>query len=96
VIITRAIKCWEHPCRQGQLWGLLCVTMGQGLLLCVKPADRMVQVQDKKNMTEGTFSFRVMVLQPLLVQNLVLLCVTMKAVLGLCMVQLQEHEQRMA
>jgi len=47
-------------------------------------------------MTEGTFSFRVMVLQPLLVQNLVLLCVTMKPVLGLCMVQLQEHEQRMA
>ncbi len=96
MIITRAIKCWEHPCRQGQLWGLLCVTMGQGLLLCVKPADHMVQVQDKKHMTEGTFSFRVMVLQPLLVQNLVLLCVTMKAVLGLCMVQLQEHEQRMA
>jgi len=69
--------------------------MGQGLLLCVKPADHMVQVQDKKHMTEGTFSFRVMVLQPLLVQNLVLLCVTMKPVLTQGQVQVQEHEQRM-
>ncbi len=96
VIITRAVTCWEPPCQQEQLSGLLCVTMGQGLLQYVKLADHMVQVQEEKHMTEGTFSVRVMVLQPLLVQNLVLLCVTTEPVMGLCMVQVQGHEQRMA
>ena len=68
--------------------------MGQGLLQYVKLADHMVAVQEEKHMTEGTFSVRVMVLQPLLVQNLVLL--TTQPVLGPCMVQVQAHEQRMA
>ncbi len=70
--------------------------MGQGLLQYVEVADHMVPVQEEKHMTEETFSVRVMVLQPLLVQNLVLPCVTMEPVPGLCMVQVQGHEQRMA
>lgn len=96
VIITRVVTCWEHLCQWEQFWGLLCVTTGQGLLQSVKLADHMVQVREEKNTTEGTFSVRVMVLQPLLVQSLVLLCVTTDPVPGLCMVQVQGHEQHMA
>jgi len=65
VIFTRAVTCWEHPCQQEQLWGLLCVTLGQGLLQYVKLADHMVPVQEEKHMTEGISCHRGKVQQQL-------------------------------